>query len=218
MASRSAIQKLQDVVVGTVKGAVKDPVGTAGKAVRQAKGGLAVGRAFVDQVSRTATHRPGGGATGARTPEAATTPTPASEPEGTPSDVARVVQKKATAKKATAKTTAAKKTATKKSTPSAKLPAKKAPAKKSAPTKTAAKKTAAKKSPARKTAAEVVEDSAQEVRTPVGTTAADSAVNPDTADTSLQQPGTEPLMDPATTKAVASEAETGSRAADPEKG
>ena len=54
--------------------------------------------------------------------------------------------------------------------------------------------------------------------TPVGTTAADVATNPDTTETDLQQPGTEPLMDPATTKAVASEAETLQKAADPDKG
>jgi hypothetical protein len=56
------------------------------------------------------------------------------------------------------------------------------------------------------------------VTTPVGTTAADAATNPDTTETDLQQPGTEPLMDPATTKAVASEAETLQKAADPDKG
>jgi hypothetical protein len=54
--------------------------------------------------------------------------------------------------------------------------------------------------------------------TPVGTPAADVGHNPDTTDTDLQQPGTEPIMDPATTKAVASEAATLGRAADPDKG
>jgi len=58
----------------------------------------------------------------------------------------------------------------------------------------------------------------EDVTTPVGTTGAGTAYNPDTAETDLQQPGTEPLMDPATTKAVASEAATLSRAADPDKG
>jgi hypothetical protein len=58
----------------------------------------------------------------------------------------------------------------------------------------------------------------EEVTTPVGTTGAGSSYNPDTAETDLQQPGTEPLMDPSTTKAVASEYETLRRAADPDKG
>jgi hypothetical protein len=53
-----------------------------------------------------------------------------------------------------------------------------------------------------------------EVETPVGTTGAGEGYNPDTGETDLQQPGTEPLMDPSTTKAVASESETLRRAAD----
>ncbi|WP_310964598.1 hypothetical protein [Nocardioides terrisoli] len=57
-----------------------------------------------------------------------------------------------------------------------------------------------------------------EVQTPVGTTGAGRATNPDTTETDLQQPGTEPLMDPATTKAVRSEAEILQRAADVDKG
>jgi hypothetical protein len=57
-----------------------------------------------------------------------------------------------------------------------------------------------------------------EVTTPVGTTGAGAAYNPDTAETDLQQPGTEPLMDPSTTKAVASETETLRRGADLDKG
>src|ERR1044072_6057021 len=47
----------------------------------------------------------------------------------------------------------------------------------------------------------------EDVTTPVGTTGAGPAYNPDTTESDLQQPGTEPLMDPATTKAVASESE-----------
>jgi hypothetical protein len=57
-----------------------------------------------------------------------------------------------------------------------------------------------------------------DVTTPVGTTGAGAAYNPDTAETELQQPGTEPLMDPSTTKAVASETETLRRGADLDKG
>ncbi len=55
-----------------------------------------------------------------------------------------------------------------------------------------------------------------DVETPVGTTAADVGYNPDTGETDLQQPDTEPLLDPGTAKAIRSEAETMRRAADPE--
>ena len=56
------------------------------------------------------------------------------------------------------------------------------------------------------------------VETPVGTTGADAGHNPDTAEADLQQPGTEPLLDPSTAKAIRSESETLRRAADPDKG
>jgi hypothetical protein len=61
----------------------------------------------------------------------------------------------------------------------------------------------------------VVEDGP---RTPSGIPAAGEGVNPDTVETDLHQPGTEPLMDPATVKAVASESEVMRRAADRDKG
>jgi len=57
-----------------------------------------------------------------------------------------------------------------------------------------------------------------DVPTPAGTTGAGAGHNPDTAETGLEQPGTEPLMDPATTRSVASEADTLRRAADVDKG
>lgn len=56
-----------------------------------------------------------------------------------------------------------------------------------------------------------------DIETPVGTTAADIAHNPDTDDVSLQQPDTEPLLDSSLTKSVKSESETLSRAADVDK-
>ena len=46
-----------------------------------------------------------------------------------------------------------------------------------------------------------------DIETPVGTTGVSAGYNPDTAEADLQQPGTEPLMDPSTTKAVKSESE-----------
>jgi hypothetical protein len=57
-----------------------------------------------------------------------------------------------------------------------------------------------------------------DVETPVGTTGADVGYNPDTAEADLQQPETEPLMDPSLTKSIKSESETLSRASDPDKG
>lgn len=56
-----------------------------------------------------------------------------------------------------------------------------------------------------------------ELRTPSGIPAADHGFNPDTGETDLVQPGTEPIMDPATTKAVKSESDTMGKAADPHK-
>lgn len=55
-------------------------------------------------------------------------------------------------------------------------------------------------------------------RTPSGIEAADEAYNPDTAESDLHQPGTEPLVDPATAKSVRSEAATMRRAADNDRG
>lgn len=56
-----------------------------------------------------------------------------------------------------------------------------------------------------------------DVMTPAGIPSADVARNPDTAETDLHQPETEPLMDPATVKAVASEARTMRKAASRKK-
>jgi translation initiation factor IF-2 len=91
----------------------------------------------------------------------------------------------------------------------AKAPAKKAPAKKTA-AKTAAKKAVS--------AADLAAGNESEVTTPVGTTGAAAATNPDTTETDLQQVGTEPLMDPSLTNQIKSEAETAARGSDVEKG
>jgi hypothetical protein len=110
--------------------------------------------------------------------------------------------------------------------------AKKTPAKKTPAKKTPAKKAAAKKAPSKQAAvlapalglseaeveAELEAGTADEITTPSGIPAAGRGVNPDTTDTDLYQPGTEPLMDPATVKSVASESEVLQRAADTDKG
>lgn len=61
------------------------------------------------------------------------------------------------------------------------------------------------------------EDEDVEVTTPVGTTGAGPGYNPDTTETDLQQPGTEPLMDPSTTKRIKSESDVLRKAADVDK-
>jgi len=114
----------------------------------------------------------------------------------------------------------------------AKAPAKKTPAKKSAARKAPAKKAAARKAPSKQAAvlapalglseAEVESEldaaSTDDITTPSGIPAAGEGFNPDTTETDLLQPGTEPLMDPATVKAVASESDVLRRAADTDKG
>lgn len=57
-----------------------------------------------------------------------------------------------------------------------------------------------------------------DIDTPVHTTGADVGYNPDTAEADLQQPGTEPLLDPSLTKAVKKEQDTLHQAAEPDKG
>ena len=106
-----------------------------------------------------------------------------------------------------------------------KAPAKKAQATKAPAKKAPARKATAKKAPSARAAtvapalsqpeAAIEED---DIRTPSGIPAADEGYNPDTAETDLHQPGTEPLMDPATVKSIKSEAEVMQRAADPDKG
>ena len=115
--------------------------------------------------------------------------------------------------------------------------AKKAPATKTAAKRTPAKKAAARKSPAKKASskqaavlapalglseaeveAQVQAGVDDDVTTPSGIPAAGRGVNPDTTETDLHQPGTEPLMDPATAKAIASESEVLRRGADTDKG
>jgi hypothetical protein len=166
---RNSIEKLKDVALSTVKGVVNDPGGTAGRALQQAKGALASGRSLAEQVLRTASETvTGRSQTGPPTSAEGSAGKSAemkteSAPEGvdqpgsdaahgeavTPSDVARVVEKKSPAEKAAANgtnstTTSAAKTAA--TTPGAKLPPRKTTK------KTSAKKTT-KKAPAKKTAA-----------------------------------------------------------------
>lgn len=133
----------------------------------------------------------------------------ATDPAGTPADTETTATPEATLVEPAAR----------------KAPASKAPPRKTATTKSATTKGAAQKAPSARAATiapalslteeEVTEDA---VRTPSGIPAADEGHNPDTAETDLHQPGTEPLMDPATVKSIKSEAEVLQRAADPDKG
>lgn len=99
--------------------------------------------------------------------------------------------------------------------PAKKAPARRAPAKKAPARRRAPSKKAAVMAPA----LGLTEAEAEDVlRTPSGIPAAGDGINPDTTETDLHQPGTEPLMDPATVKAVKSESEVLRRAADTDKG
>src|SRR6478736_4929744 len=119
-------------------------------------------------------------------------------------------------------TAAAAPTARATKTAAAKAPAKKVPARK-APARKAPSKQAAVLAPAlglseAEVEAELDGGIADDITTPSGIPAAGEGYNPDTTETDLHQPGTEPLMDPATVKAVASESEVLRRAADTDKG
>jgi hypothetical protein len=138
-----------------------------------------------------------------------------------PQTVAKAPAKKAPAKKATAKRAAAKKAPATKAA-AKKAAAKKAPSRKAPAKKAPSRKAPAKKAPSRKAAVVapalgLSEAEAEAVlRTPSGTPAAGGGTNPGTA-TDLQ-PGTEPLLDTATAKAVKSESDVLRRAADTDKG
>jgi hypothetical protein len=149
------------------------------------------------------------------------TPSPAAPVPGARTTVADVAAPEAPATEAPATMPAATKA------PATKAPAKKPAAKKAATKKTAAKKSA-RKAPSKEAAVlapalGLSEDEVEAVTedgpvTPSGIPAAGEGFNPDTTETDLHQPGTEPLMDPSTVKAVASESDMMRRAADIDKG
>ncbi|WP_299932064.1 hypothetical protein [uncultured Nocardioides sp.] len=155
-----------------------------------------------------------------------TTPSPVAPVPSTPTTAAGRAAAEAPAT-TTAATTSAAKTTTAKKAPAKKVPATKTAAKKTAAKKTAAKKTA-RKAPSKQAAVlapalGLSEDEVEAVTgdgpvTPSGIPAAGEGVNPDTTETDLHQPGTEPLMDPSTVKAAVSESDMMRRAADTDKG
>lgn len=131
----------------------------------------------------------------------------------TPADEAPAAPERASAEGAPAADAPARSAAVKK------VPAKKAPVKKAPAKRAAARKAPSKKAAVVAPALGLSEAEAEDVLlTPSGIPAAGDGINPDTTETDLHQPGTEPLMDPATTKAVASESDVLRRAADPDKG
>jgi hypothetical protein len=237
MAPKNPLSKPLNKLKDTALGAISDPKGTADKVVEQAKGAASLGKMVAEGVAEEVVSR----TRGRRGSDAPKAETPPAEPAGppvkkhgdtvtdideaapspgepevdaddtaaaqnaTPADVAKKVAKKAPAKKATKKAPA-------------KKAAKKAPAKKAAkkaPAKTAPGSPGDKLPPRRRTpsAAEVAEGGPG-VETPVGTTGAAPATNPDTAESDLQQPGTEGIVEPSTAKKIAKEAERGRRAAE----
>ena len=200
-----------------VTGVITHPARTAG-AVAGATLGASVGAATAGM--RTTARVVGwalGRAGGPGQAEAPSTWRPEPRPEQAPATevtapdeppVKKAPSKKGAAKKAPAKKAPARKTPARKT--SVKAPSKKAPSKKAAVMAPALGLTEAE-------VAEVTEV-ADELRTPSGIPAAGEGTNPDTTETDLHQPGTEPLVDPATVKAVASESEVLRRAADRDKG
>lgn len=243
MAIKTPLGTVKDAVIGTIRKPVGVGQQVAGQVAGQVLGNSrkAVGAVLNRVPGRAGGHV----APAPSVPDRPATPAPGAARQDAEmkahGDPLAPAARKAPAKR-TAATTApvkkgpvkngpgAKKSATTKKTTAAKQPAKTtaptpaevakkaAPAKKGTAKKGTAKTTPSGKLPARKparTAAEVAAEEGPGVTTPVGTTGADVAHNPDTAETDLQQPGTEPLMDPATTKAVASEAQTLAAAAEP---
>lgn len=214
-----SVMTLGRTVVTTALGTVRHPLRTAGQAVHTAGHAVHTARTLID-IGHREPVRP--------TPPPTDTgrPAPAAKAPG-----AKAPAKKASATKTTAKKSPAKKAAAKKGTPvPPPVPDPVAAAEEAVQREMAAQPappevTTEPSAPAAKADADEVGRDAAEVRaaeerevtTPVGTTGADVARNPDTAETDLQQPGTEPLMDPSTTKAVKTETERAARAADPEK-
>lgn len=229
-----SVMTLGRTVVTTALGTVRHPLRTAGQAVHTAGHAVHTARTLIDIGHRepvrptpppTDTGRPAPAA------KASGAKAPAAKASGAKAPATKASGAKAPAKKASAKKSPAKKAAAKKGTPvPPPVPDPVAAAEEAVQREMAAQPappevTTEPSAPAAKADADEVGRDAAEVRaaeerevtTPVGTTGADVARNPDTAETDLQQPGTEPLMDPSTTKAVKKETERAARAADPEK-
>ena len=149
-------------------------------------------------------------------PEPATPWQPAPPASDVPAPVTAAAAPTARATKTAAAKAPAKKTAARKA-PAKKAPARKAPARK-APSKQAAVLAPALGLSEAEVEAELDGGIADDITTPSGIPAAGEGYNPDTTETDLHQPGTEPLMDLATVKAVASESEVLRRGADTDKG
>lgn len=233
MASKNPLGK----IAGAAVGSLKDPVGTAGKILGQAKGSAAFGLTVLGRAAETAS-----AVLAQRHEEAEEEPTLRSAPDVNepahtvtpPAKRPGPAAKKSTAAKAPAKKAPAKKAPAKKATAGAepaatpedlarrttgepaKKAAKKTTAKKTAAAKEPAKKTTAKRPPTKKappkTAEQVATGQGEDVDTPAGTPGAGRATNPDTAEHDLDQPGTEGLMEEST----ASESETLRKAAERE--
>jgi hypothetical protein len=164
VARKSPLSKLQESVVGTVKGAISHPVESAEKAVEQAKGRLSLGKMVAGQVTKTAA-----GAVTSRLGHRGGTPSAPVRPSDEP---LRAVPDTPSAPAAAAKPAPAK-PAPAKSTPAKSTPAKTA-AKKSTPTPT--------KAPVTDVATELVKEQAAHQPTPEPstepTTSIDAAADP----------------------------------------
>lgn len=204
-----------EVATDLAVGVAKLPAAAADKAATQVRSGVTLGRLAVEGTARSLVGKVTGRSSAPEAPATAPSPAPApaapvtetsTEPvtdidagaadvevDVTPADVAAFAGKKSPAKKSAARTSAAKKTT-----------AKKSPAKKAAPTKAAAEKQAPTKT-------------ADQVPLKSEPTPSSAAPPEPEGPEQLELPadaGTEPLVDTATAKQVASESETLQQASD----
>lgn len=198
-----------DVATDLVAGVAKLPAAAADKAATQVRSGVTLGRLAVEGTARSLVSKVTGRSSTheapTRKPSPASAPAPAapaapSEPvtdidagaadvevDVTPADIAALAGSKAAPTKSATKKSPAKKAAAKKSA-SKKAPAKKAPVEKPAPTKTP-DEVPLKSEPTPASAAPPVPEGPEQLG-------------------QLGDDRTEPLLDPATAKQVASESET----------
>lgn len=204
-----------DVATDLVAGVAKLPAAAADKAVTQVRSGVSLGRLAVEGTARGLVQKVSGrGAPAAPAAAKAAAPSappaPAAAPAPAPAPAAPtekpVTDIDAGAADVQVDATPADVAAAKK--PAKKAPAKKAPAKKTAAKKAPASKSAATKAPAKKAPAKKSPDEVPLKSEPTPASAAPPVPEGPEQLGQLGDDRTEPLLDPATAKQVASESET----------
>lgn len=205
-----------DVATDLVAGVAKLPAAAADKAVTQVRSGVSLGRLAVEGTARGLVQKVSGrgapaapAAAKAAAPSAPTAPAAAPAPAPAPAPAAPteepVTDIDAGAADVQVDATPADVAAAKK--PAKKAPAKKAPAKKTAAKKAPASKSAATKAPAKKRPAKKSPDEVPLKSEPTPASAAPPVPEGPEQLGQLGDDRTEPLLDPATAKQVASEHE-----------